>query len=488
MFSIRVRCCAVIVAAVLVIFSSGAVQAAALPTFGSAGEAATQTLLETYYAGGGFWRVCNAPACRRTDSDWGADSATGVLYMRWNATHDPKLREVASELLGSGPRYPEPCNAAPCPAWSDTPAWDAVAFMRESAILGGDPQAIARAQAAFRYAARSHAFGGGGCPAIPYQQAQPNSKHVVKTLETDANLIKAALLLFNATHAERYLDYAMTQYAADRRTYLDLPLDLYTVHMIDAGGRCVQSPRRFFASVNGDMIWNGLQLARITNREHYLDEALATARAVDSALVDERGIFVDLQGENDVVEPLVEAMYDLASQEHRAFARTWILRNAEAALSARGADGTFSRFFDGPPQASTSIWESNGGLALEVAAAALDPQGVTVAADGWRAGHSFGEALTGLPATIAFDGSGIALVGTIGQSCETAHLRVFVDGVETFDRTGLWQNHAMPGGDSVRFAWRWSTPGHHVVRIEASKPLALGPNIIHLESVVLVAQ
>ncbi|MGH7684065.1 MAG: hypothetical protein ACREMT_06960, partial [Vulcanimicrobiaceae bacterium] len=90
-----------------------------------------------------------------------------------------------------------------------------------------------------------------------------------------------------------------------------------------------------------------------------------------------------------------------------------------------------------------------------------------------------------LPATITFEGSGIALVGTIGKPCETAHLRVFVDGNETFDRTGLWQNHDMPGGQAVRFAWRWPEIGRHTIRIEPSVPADFGPNAIHLSSVVL---
>lgn len=84
-------------------------------------------------------------------------------------------------------------------------------------------------------------------------------------------------------------------------------------------------------------------------------------------------------------------MYALAPSQ--AFAHAWIERNARAALSVRA---TLAR------------------------------------------------TITALPATIPFRGSGIVLSGTIGKLCARAHVHVFIDGVETFDRTGLWQNHSMP--------------------------------------------
>lgn len=366
--------------------------------------------------------------------------------------------------------------------------------MREAQMLGGNADAVSRAAAALRYVVESKAFAGGACAGIPYQRPQPTTKKPVKTLETDATLIKGAILLYKATFARRYLELAISRYKLDRRYFVDPAVPLYTVHVVDANGTCAQEPHRFFASVNGEMIWNGLQLFRITTDQRYYEDAIATAKAVDASLSDQRGIFVDLQGENDVVEPLVEAMYDLAtdelaSRDKNQFARDWIVRNAEAALSSRGADGSFPRFFDGPPQSTSSIWESNGGLALQIAAAGLDPNGVATW-QGWDGREIPGATFTQLPATIAFDGSGVALVGSIGQPCETAHLRVFIDGVETFDRTGLWQNHDMPTEEGVRFAWRWPAPGHHEIRIEPSSPVAgASPSsLIHLSSVVLGAE
>lgn len=452
-------------------------------TFGEAGTQAQATLMQVFYAGGA-WRECNLADCRSTDSDWGADSATYALYLRWMTTHDPSIPAAMAQLLQDGPRYGDPCGSAPCPAWSDTPAWDAIAYMREAQVLGNDPQAIARAKGALRYVEDSKAFAGGACSGVPFQRAQPNDS-AIKTLETDANLTKADLLVYGATHERKYLVDALMRYVDDRTWFFDREAGLYTVHTVDDGTQCRQTENRFFASVNGDMIWNGLRLWRYTNERHFFDEALATAQSVDANLADSRGIFVDLQGENDVVEPLVEAMYDLASEENVEFARDWIVRNAGAALSARGADGTFPRLFDGPAQNATSIWESNGGIALEMAAGALDPLGSAAALDAWNGGTNIGQTITQLPTTIVFNGAGIALSGTIGKLCTSGHVHVFIDGVETFDRTGLWQNYSMPGGDSVFFAWRWPAPGQHVIRLEPASDVQTGAGVLHLDAVVL---
>ena len=475
-----VRICACVVAA-LIFSPVDLVHAAPYPTFQEAGRQAVATLLHVYYAGHGYWRECDRPSCPRANGDWGVDSATYALFLRWKTAHDPAIARVAAELLAAGRRYRIPCARASCPAWSDTPSWDAVAYMREYEILGRNPEALRRAAEAFHYVVRSKTFVGGACPSIPYQIPQPSNRRV-KTLETDANAIKAALLLYEATHDKAYLEEAVWRYAAARRYFLDPQVPLYTVQVVDDGATCRRQDHRFFASVNGDMIWNGLALARITKQRSYARQAIATARAVATTLADECGVFVDLGGENDVVEPLVEGMYDLATSEHLAFAREWIIRNAAAALSARAPDGTFSRFIDGPPQSTASIWQSNGGLALEIAAAALDRDGA-FAARGWSDGRSYGLPLTALPATITFEGSGIALIGTIGPTCQGEHVRVFIDGTETFDHTGLWQNYDMPEQSAVRFAWRWPVSGKHTVRLEIADGSVLG-NAIELKTIV----
>jgi hypothetical protein len=123
---------------------------------------------------------------------------------------------------------------------------------------------------------------------------------------------------------------------------------------------------------------------------------------------------------------------------------------------------------------------------LALAAAALAPKALAPASDRWNAAMATRIVLTDLPGTISFDGDGIALVGTIERRCETAHVQVLIDGIPTIDRTGLWQNHRMPGGDDVRFAWRWPVSGHHTIVLE-SVALGAGANPIDLTGIVLAA-
>ena len=52
---------------------------------------------------------------------------------------------------------------------------------------------------------------------------------------------------------------------------------------------------------------------------------------------------------------------------------------------------------------------------------------------------------------------------------------MFVDGRETVDRTGIWQNKSSAGRplpDSILFAWRWPSSGAHELRFEADAPNA----------------
>jgi len=155
---------------------------------------------------------------------------------------------------------------------------------------------------------------------------------------------------------------------------------------------------------------------------------------------DDRGIFADLQAENDVVAPLIEAMYGLAREggQGGAIAHAWIVRNAGAALANRKADGSFGRFFDGPAVgAATTSLQTNGGYALAVAAAALAP-GERVEPGDWASARFMAAEANGFPARFAFTGSRIAAIGTIGEHCcEAGHARVLLDGVETFDRRGV---------------------------------------------------
>lgn len=428
-------------------------------TFALAGSDATRALLADYYDGAGAWRSCNAVSCASSNADWGADAATDAIYLRWSATHDPQLAAVADRLIGTSARYPTPCMGASCRYWSDTPAWDAVSSMREFEMTG-DTRALVRARAAYHFVEASSAFSAGACPSIPYQQAP--SPAGVKTLETLANEIKAGLLLYRVDRDPRELATASAQYASARTYFLDAAASLYTVHVTDDGATCTPVTSRYFASVNGLMIWNGAELANDLHDDEYLSEAIETAHAVDTQLSDGVGVFADTAGENDVVEPLVEAMARLAPTQ--PFAAAWIERNAQAALGARAADGSFARYFDGPPQQRSSIWESNGGFAVEIAAAAIAPDRTAQPAR-WSGDAVMISPASQLPATIDVNGSAVALVGAVGARCEQHHVHVYVDGLEISDHAGLWINPTMPETDPVLFAWRFDRPGQHTITL-----------------------
>ncbi len=459
-------------------------QARPATTFAEAGDRAVATLLHVYYAGNGLWNECDAPGCPQANGDWGADSLTYALYLRWQSTRDARVLPVLGALLRTAPTYSSPCDLPSCGSWSDVPEWDAIAALREYEALGRDPQALVKARAAYAFVEDGSAFALGACPDIRYQQPAGGGNDL-KTLETDGNAIKAAVLLYEATGDATYLESAETRYAAVRARFLSPDVPLYTVYVFDDGSACTQLPHRFFASVNGDMIWSGLELSRLTGAKRYLAEALSTARAAAADLADPAGVFADLQAENDVVEPLVEAMYDLATEARAGFARAWILANAAAALSARTRDGSFGRFFDGPPPATTvTAWQTVGGLSLEIAAAALDPNGTAASGGGWAGARTVARSI-GPTGALTFMGSGIALVGTLGEACcATGHVRVIVDGRETFDRTGIWQNKSSLGAripGTVLFAWGWPGPGVHTIRFEPGVPNAKeGGSFLHV--------
>jgi hypothetical protein len=467
----------------------GAGAAAPVTTFAAAGRQALATLLHTWYGGNGSWRECDQAGCPEGTGDWGVDSLTYALYLRWATSADASIPPVMSALTAAGPAYPEPCVVPACSGWSDVPQWDTIAAVREYQVTR-DPLALAHAEAAFAYAESSNAYALGACPAIRYQQPSGGINHL-KTLETDANAIKAAILLYQVTGQASYLRSATTRYDAVRSYFLARSAPLYTVYVFDDGTACRQAPARFFASVNGDMIWSGAELARATNRRGYLREAVATAQAVATRLADPAGVFADLQAENDIVEPLVEGMYALATEAGQTFARSWILTNATAALSARTADGSFGRFFDGPaPRTTVTAWQTNGGLALEIAAAALAPGQSVPLSSRWAGARRIAESV-GPTGTIHFTGSAIALLGTLGEvCCESGHARVLVDGKETYDQTGIWQNKSSLGrkiAGEILFAWRWPTRGEHRISFEPGVPNGKeGTSFLHIRGYLVL--
>jgi hypothetical protein len=458
-----------------------------------ADDAAT-TLTTQFYAGAGRWRACLDPSCGSDNVDWGSDSLTGVLYERRLLTGDDALLPIFRELEATEPHY-GPCRAPSCTSWSDVPMWDAVAALRSYDVTHDD-DALRAAEAAYASVAESNVFARGACPEIDYQRPHAESGGL-KTLETDANATLAAVLLSERTQRAAYLDQARRRYDAIRHWFLDPQLALYTVYVFDDGRTCAPLPHRFFASVNGLMIEAGLELARATGDDRYAHDARATAQAI-RALDDDRGIFTDLQAENDVVEPLVLAMLALARGGDTS-ARDWIVRNAAAAAHARRAsDGAYGRFFDGPPpRAIVTAWQSNGGLALEIAAGALAPHDRAEPDNPWRNAKTIDIAKmrpTDLPGPAAqnlpFTGSGVALFGTLGESCcELGRMEVLLDGRRLVDRTGIWQNKSSAGRalpDTLLFAWRWRAAGSHAVSFGADASNAKeGGAFLHLRSMLV---
>ena len=440
------------------------------PAYAALARRALVVLERDYYNGAGEWHMCVPVRCYTTNEDWGADSLTYTLYLHWLLTRDRQVVPVMNALTATAP-------ASHTGGWSDVPLWDSIAAAREYQVTGNFA-ALGKAVLAFRYVADAgrRLFALGACPSVLYQQPGGGYNRL-KTLETGANYIKAALLLYQITRSPGYLVQAEDQYQAVRRYFLSPHVPLYTVYVFDTGSSCRQVPARYFGSVNGTMIWAGYYLARATGKAAYLTEAVSTAKAVAAHLGDATGVYADLQAENDITEPLIEAMYLLATDGHQAFARRWLLAAASAAASGSTANGSYGRFFDGPPpRAPVTAWQVNGGLALALVAAALDPQGRPANPGFWASAPFVAADLTlgSRPVRVTFTGRAVAIIGTLGeQCCESGHARVFIDGRPTFDQTGIWQNKSSSGvplPGSVLFAWRWPQPGQHTIEISRGLP------------------
>jgi hypothetical protein len=440
----------------------GAAPAAATGTYAALARRALVTLDREYYNGAGQWNLCVPAQCGAGNRDWGADSLTYVLYLHWLLTRDPEVAPLMNALTATSPSAHN--------GVSDVPLWDSIAAAREYQITG-NPGALRKAETSFANVASSRLYALGACPGILYQHWRGGSTQL-KTLETDANYIKAAVLLYQITHRREYLSLAQQHYQSVRQYYLSPGTSLYTVYVFDNGTSCTQVPAQYYGSVNGLMIWNGYTLAQITGQRSYRTEAVATARDVAASLGDATGVYADLQAENDITEPLIESMYLLAASG-QGFARHWLLAAASAAAGSRNSrTGAYGRFFDGPPEAApVTAWQGSGGLALMQAAAALDPRG-RPAGQGFWAGASFVRdnlAMSGAPVSVSFTGRAVALIGTIGeQCCSDGHALVLIDGAQTFDQTGIWQNKSSSGrslSGSVLFAWRWPGPGRHTIEI-----------------------
>ncbi|HEX8795883.1 MAG TPA: hypothetical protein VF765_33270 [Polyangiaceae bacterium] len=465
---------------------------AAPMTFRQSSDAALQTLKSAFYADGN-WNMCVPTKCGflpDDDFDWGADSLTAALYLRWSIEKDSSVVPMIEALDANGAAYGK-CTDTSCLEWSDVPLWDSIAGSHEH-LVTGSVSSLHRAVTGFGFVDTANQFGRGACPEIDYQMPGGGSIQV-KTLETDSNYVKAALLLHQITGTASYLDKAVAKYASVRKWFLDPAVALYTVYVFDDGKTCTPLPHRFYGSVNGNMIWSGVALAAATGQPSFLQDAVATATAVKEHLSDAAGIYADLQTDDDVVEPLIEGMYALATQGKQTFAEDWLLANARAMSGARSTSGLYGRFFDGPPPAGQiTEWQANGAFALAFVAGGLWPsQSATDNAVAWSEAQYVADDLSTLPSSIEFTGRAIAVLGTIGEKCcQLGEARVFVDGVETFDRTGIHQNQSNafgPAPDSILFAWRWPTPGTHTLRFEAGPPDAKdGGPFLHVQGYTYV--
>ncbi|HYZ16375.1 MAG TPA: hypothetical protein VE591_08225 [Candidatus Acidoferrum sp.] len=443
-------------------------------TFSQLGDNVLATMRQHWYVPGRGWRSCSTD-CGAGDQDWGADSLTSVLYERWLFTGEPSVIAWLRELIA-----PAPDHAGDRDMWSDVPLWDAVAALRMYDVTH-DPLALRHAIDDYAYVARGSRFAGGACERLDFQYPRDRgggrpAGAGLKTLESAANRILAAVLLAqrvaDARERAGYLDDARRTYAAVRRTFFDRRRLLYTVYAFDQGGNCSVLPQRFFASVNGVMIEAGIELARAAEDERYDHEARATAHAL-AQLADGRGVFTDLQAENDIVEPLVLAMAELARAGDRQ-AGAWIRTNAAEAALERSADGSYGRFFDGPAPLRATVFETNGGFGLMIAAAALAPSAIPEQSNPWRRAIAHDVRISA-PGAYAFNGSGIAVIGTLGDRCapafpgdrlcESGHAHIVIDGNEMVDRTGIWQGKMFGGrmDDGVLFAWRWPKRSRHVI-------------------------
>jgi len=437
----------------------------------SALAARSISLLEnSYYNGTGLWHMCFPKGtCSTKNRDWGADALTNVLYFRWMLDRDPSVVPYMRTLAQTAHQWlPTDIGS------SDSVTWDAVAEVRLYQVTR-NKAVLAKAQAALKFVDTEPGLATGACPTIDYQWPY-GARGQLKTIETTTNYVKAALLLYHITGKKSFLTQAKRQYAQVRRYFFNRPTKLYSSYLFDNGKKCKLLPGQYFASVNGNMIWAGSMLAQATGRHGYLGDAIATARAVQSELSDGAGIFADLQADNDIGEPLIEAMYRLATYDHLAFAKNWLLRNASAAGADVNAAGAFGRFFDGPPPSATATaWQVNGGIALMVAAAAIDPQGHPADPGFWDRATFVLDSQTMAHDTVrvSFTGRAIAIIGTIGDKCcILGHASVAVDGVPTVNQAGIWQNYSSPSRqqpDQVLFAWRWRTSGHHVITIGPAK-------------------
>ena len=444
------------------------------PTYGDGGKASSNSLQQLWYADGG-WKLCLTTGCRVANSGTGAAALTYDAYFAWrpkdsgDASYGPMMEKIAETI----PPFTRPCVDATCHTLSTVAMADAVALLRTYDPNQKDVAGLAKVSAALDALDHSSAYFRGACPDIPY--AEPfGGKSMLKTLATDSNYAKAALSVAHYSQDKSYLDRGERRYLTARKYFFDPKAGLYTAYVLDDGKHCTQVPGQFQAGVNGDMIYAAYVLFVASRGSAYQTQATSVAQAVATKLSDGRGILANLEDEHDSAEPLFEAFYVLAKYWNQDFALDFVTRNAAAAEGARTQNGSIGRFFDGPPpEDGVTAWQTSGGFAATMAGQALQP-GDALPSPGpdWKNAKFTPLKSQTMPQVIRFSGSGISLRGTLGDPCCPAGARVFIDGVETFDRTGIRQSYSPAGKipNSVLFAWQWPAAGKHEIRLEAKSP------------------
>jgi len=454
-------------------------------TYGDIGATTTTALQQSWFAGGA-WKLCLAAACPTSSSGSGAAALTFAAYFGWQPQNksagDPSYGPLMDKIVQHIPIFNHPCVDAGCHINSDVPMWNAVAMVRSYNKEDTGNPGLSAAVIVLRTFDRSRAYYTGACPEIAYLEPF-GGKSKLKALATESNYVKASINVAQLSSDNSYLDKAEHHYLAARKYFFDPKAGLYTGYVIDDGQHCRQVPRRFLAGVNGNMIYSAFALDQLRKGDPaYSQQANAVAHAAVKELSDARGILANLQDEDDTADPLFEAMYVIAYYWNQDFARSWIVRNAAAADAARTKDGSVGRFLDGPPpEDGVSAWQTSGGFAATLAAKALEPYEVPSPDPGWS--HAGFKPLKAqkTPLVIRFTGRGIALRGTLGDPCCPSGARVFVDGVETFDHTGIRQSYSPAGKfpNAVLFAWQWPASGKHEIKIEARAP-ADAARAVHL--------
>lgn len=137
---------------------------AAPMTFRQVSDAALQTMKTAFYDGGN-WNLCVPTKCGflpDDDFDWGADSMTAALYLRWSIENDATVVPMIKALDANGAAYGT-CTDTNCLMWSDVPLWDSIAGAHEHLVIAS-ASSLHRAVTGFDFVDTANQFGTGACP------------------------------------------------------------------------------------------------------------------------------------------------------------------------------------------------------------------------------------------------------------------------------------------------------------------------------------